>query len=232
MLIKLNNVTVKYGKSSAQVMALDDFSLEVEQGAFLSIIGKSGSGKSTLLNVLGGIRKPDYGEYFYQDQLVNKMNDGEAAKFRNKNIGFVVQHFALIQEKTVYDNIALPLIYQKVKKIEINKRINDVLEKLSISEKKYAYPSELSGGQCQRVAIARALVTEPTLILADEPTGNLDSNNAWEIMKLLEEINERGTTVIVVTHNMEIVKTMKKRVITIQKGVIVNDSCEDEQDEN
>lgn len=134
------------------------------------------------------------------------MNDGEAAKFRNKNIGFVVQHFALIQEKTVYDNIALPLIYQKIKKSEINKRIDYILDKLSISEKKYAYPSQLSGGQCQRVAIARALVTKPTLILADEPTGALDEENGKKIIRLLKQINEQGTTVIMVTHDLELAK--------------------------
>lgn len=217
MLIKLNNISVAYGKGNTQVMALNNFSLEVEQGTFLSIIGKSGSGKSTLLNVLGGIRKPDYGEYIYQDQLVNKMNDGEAAKFRNKNIGFVVQHFALIQEKTVYDNIALPLIYQKIKKSEINKRIDYILDKLSISEKKYAYPSQLSGGQCQRVAIARALVTKPTLILADEPTGALDEENGKKIIRLLKQINEQGTTVIMVTHDLELAKQGTK-IIKMRDG--------------
>lgn len=217
MLIKLNNISVAYGKGNTQVMALNNFSLEVEQGTFLSIIGKSGSGKSTLLNVLGGIRKPDYGEYIYQDQLVNKMNDSEAAKFRNKNIGFVVQHFALIQEKTVYDNIALPLIYQKIKKSEINKRIDYILDKLSISEKKYAYPSQLSGGQCQRVAIARALVTKPTLILADEPTGALDEENGKKIIRLLKQINEQGTTVIMVTHDLELAKQGTK-IIKMRDG--------------
>lgn len=173
MLISVKNIDVIYGKKNNKVVALDKVSLDVEEGEFLTIMGKSGCGKSTLLNVLATLRVPTGGQLLFDGIDLFEKNDKELAKFRNKNIGFVVQHFALINEKTVFENIALPLRYAKVSNSEIKERVESLLDKLELSAKRNKYPFELSGGQCQRVAIARALVTNPKLILADEPTGAL-----------------------------------------------------------
>ena len=157
MLIDLQNINVLYGEKEGRMHALKDVSLQIEKGEFVTIVGKSGCGKSTLLNILGGIRRPDQGNYLFDGKVTNDMKEKEKAIFRNKNVGFVVQHFALIQEKTVYDNIMLPLNYQRIKKQEKHQKVQQMMEWMEIAEKKYNYPYELSGGQCQRVAIARAI---------------------------------------------------------------------------
>lgn len=220
MLISMKDIEVQYGKKQAMVTALDHVSLEVEEGEFLVIMGKSGCGKSTLLNVLGTLKIPNKGAYFFENTELLQQKEQVLSKFRNKNIGFVVQHFALINEKNVFQNIALPLQYAKAKRREIENRVNFVLEKVELLDKRHAYPNELSGGQCQRVAIARALVTNPKVILADEPTGALDAETGLKIMTLLQEINRQGTTIIMVTHDADYSK-MGSRCITMKDGKIV-----------
>ena len=163
---------------------------------------------------------------------IESMKDKELAAFRNKKLGFVFQSFHLINSLNVLDNVELPLLYRRMSSSERKRLAQDVLAKVGLSHRMRHFPSQLSGGQCQRVAVARAIIGNPEIILADEPTGNLDNHNAWEIMKLLEEINSRGTTVVVVTHNLEIVKAMNKRVITMKKGVVVEDSEGDYSDED
>ena len=219
-MIKLEHVSKSY---SAGIPALNDVNLEIEAGEFVFIVGSSGSGKSTLIKLLLKELEPTEGAITVNGKHLRKIRRRHIPKYR-RNIGCVFQDFRLLKDRNVYENIAFAqkVIGESTKSIK--KRVPAMLSMVGLAAKYKSYPKELSGGEQQRVAIARALVNEPSILLADEPTGNLDSSNAWEIMKLLEEINERGTTVIVVTHNLDIVKVMKKRVITIQKGVIVSDS--------
>ncbi len=221
MLISVKDLDVVYGKKNSKVVALDKVSLNVEEGEFLTIMGKSGCGKSTLLNVLATLRLPTGGQILFDGEDIFKKNDKELAKFRNNNIGFVVQHFALINEKTVYENIALPLRYAKAESCDIRERVESLLKQLELSAKRNKYPFELSGGQCQRVAIARALVTTPKLILADEPTGSLDEENGNNIMELLKQVNKQGTTVVMVTHDLDFAK-YGDRCIHMKDGKIVS----------
>lgn len=220
MLITTEQIDMNYGKKDNSVIALKKVSLEVEEEEFLVIMGKSGCGKSTLLNVLGTLRNPTSGKYFFNGKDVFRMSDSEKAKFRNQNIGFVVQHFALLSDRTVYDNIALPLQYMRMRRHEINEKIDEILERMDIIDKKYAYPYELSGGQCQRVALARALITKPKLLLADEPTGALDEETGKKIMELLQEINKSGTTIIMVTHDSDFAK-LGSRCIIMKDGMVL-----------
>lgn len=171
-LIKLNNICVEYGRENKQ-RALNDVSMEIDDKEFVAVMGKSGCGKTTLLNVLGTLLKPQSGEYIFDGKPVLAKNSNELAEFRNENMGFVVQHFALVPDMSIYDNVALPLTYRKMSKSDVKNRVMAVLEELEIYDQKNKYPGELSGGQCQRAAIARAIVTEPRLILADEPTGGV-----------------------------------------------------------
>ena len=219
-MIKLEHVSKAY---SAGVPAVNDVNLEIDDGEFVFIVGDSGSGKSTIIKLLLKELEPTEGTITINEKVLSKIKRKQVPKFR-RNVGVVFQDFRLLKDRNVYDNIAFA---QKVigrSTAHIKKRVPQMLAMVGLAAKYKSKPRELSGGEQQRVAIARALVNEPSILLADEPTGNLDNNNAWEIMKLLEEINEKGTTVIVVTHNLEIVKVMKKRVITIKKGVIVGDS--------
>ena len=221
-MIKLEHVSKAY---SAGVPAVNDVNLEIDDGEFVFIVGDSGSGKSTIIKLLLKELEPTEGTITINEKVLSKIKRKQVPKFR-RNVGVVFQDFWLLKDRNVYDNIAFA---QKVigrSTAHIKKRVPQMLAMVGLAAKYKSKPRELSGGEQQRVAIARALVNEPSILLADEPTGNLDNNNAWEIMKLLEEINEKGTTVIVVTHNLEIVKVMKKRVITIKKGVIVGDSKE------
>ena len=221
-MIKLEHVSKAY---SAGIPALNDVNLEIDDGEFVFIVGDSGSGKSTIIKLLLKELEPTEGTITINEKVLSKIKRKQVPKFR-RNVGVVFQDFRLLKDRNVYDNIAFA---QKVigrSTAHIKKRVPQMLAMVGLAAKYKSKPRELSGGEQQRVAIARALVNEPSILLADEPTGNLDNNNAWEIMKLLEEINEKGTTVIVVTHNLEIVKVMKKRVITIKKGVIVGDSKE------
>ena len=219
-MIKLEHVSKSY---SAGIPALNDVNLEIEDGEFVFIVGSSGSGKSTLIKLLLKELEPTEGSIVINGKNLRKIRRRHIPKFR-RNIGVVFQDFRLLKDRNVYENIAFAqkVIGQPTKNIK--KKVPAMLSMVGLAAKYRSYPKELSGGEQQRVAIARALVNEPSILLADEPTGNLDSNNAWDIMKLLEEIPEHGTTVIVVTHNHDIVKVMKKRVITIQKGVVVSDS--------
>ena len=221
-MIKLEHVSKAY---SAGVPAVNDVNLEIDDGEFVFIVVDSGSGKSTIIKLLLKELEPTEGTITINEKVLSKIKRKQVPKFR-RNVGVVFQDFRLLKDRNVYDNIAFA---QKVigrSTAHIKKRVPQMLAMVGLAAKYKSKPRELSGGEQQRVAIARALVNEPSILLADEPTGNLDNNNAWEIMKLLEEINEKGTTVIVVTHNLEIVKVMKKRVITIKKGVIVGDSKE------
>jgi cell division transport system ATP-binding protein len=219
-MIKLEHVSKSY---SAGIPALNDVNLEIEDGEFVFIVGDSGSGKSTMIKLLLKELEPSEGTIMINGKNLGKIRRRQIPKFR-RNIGVVFQDFRLLKDRNVYENIAFAqkVIGQSTRNIK--KKVPSFLSMVGLAAKYRSYPKELSGGEQQRVAIARALINEPSILLADEPTGNLDNNNAWEIMKLLEEVNNRGTTVIVVTHNMEIVKVMKKRVITVQKGVIVSDS--------
>ena len=219
-MIKLEHVSKSY---SAGIPALSDVNLEIEDGEFVFVVGDSGSGKSTLIKLLLKELEPTEGTITIDGKVLKRIKRRQIPKFR-RNIGVVFQDFRLLKDRNVYENIAFAQKVIGEPTSKIRKRVQTMLSMVGLAHKYRAYPKELAGGEEQRVAIARALVNEPNILLADEPTGNLDSNNAWEIMKLLEEINQRGTTVIVVTHNLEIVKVMKKRVITIRKGVVISDS--------
>ena len=223
-LVEIRDVCKIYNPGENEVRALDHVSLIIGEGEFVAIIGQSGSGKSTLMNMLGCLDTPTSGKYFLHGQDVSHMTDDEQSDVRNREIGFIFQGFNLIPSLTALENVELPLIYRGVAKKERELLSMNALSKVGLGQRMTHKPNEMSGGQQQRVAIARALAQAPPILLADEPTGNLDNNNTWEIMKLLEEINNRGTTVVVVTHNLEIVKVMKKRVITIKRGTVVSDS--------
>ena len=222
-MITLNSLSKIYRTDEIETVALENVNLTVERGEFLSIMGPSGCGKSTLLNIMGLLDAPTMGIVEINGIRTEGMKDKELAVFRNKTLGFVFQSFHLINSLNVMDNVELPLLYRRVGSSERKRLAQEVLEKVGLSHRMRHFPTQLSGGQCQRVAIARAIIGNPEIILADEPTGNLDPTNSWEIMSLLKEANERGTTVLVVTHNQEIVNEMNERVITMKQGVIVSD---------
>ena len=218
-MIKLEHVSKAY---SAGIPALNDVNLEIEEGEFVFVVGDSGSGKSTLIKLLLKELEPTEGVITINGRKLHTIRHKQVPRFR-RNVGVVFQDFRLLKERNVYDNVAFAQRVIGASVRESRKKVPQMLSMVGLAAKYKSYPRQLSGGEQQRVAIARALINQPKILLADEPTGNLDSNNAWEIMKLLEEINERGTTVVVVTHNMEIVRVMNKRVITIKKGVIISD---------
>ena len=218
-MIKLEHVSKAY---SAGIPALNDLNLEIEEGEFVFVVGDSGSGKSTLIKLLLKELEPTEGVLTINGRKLHTIGHRQIPKFR-RDLDVVFQDFRLLKDRNVYDNVAFAQRVIGASVRESRKKVPQMLSMVGLAAKYKSYPRQLSGGEQQRVAIARALVNRPKILLADEPTGNLDANNAWEIMKLLEEINQRGTTVIVVTHNMEIVKVMNKRVITIKKGVMVSD---------
>jgi len=218
-IITLDNVTKTY---SAGVPALQGVSLQIEKGEFVFIVGNSGSGKSTLIKLLLKELEPTEGKIYVNDKCLNRMRRKKIPYLR-RDIGVVFQDFRLLKDRNIYDNIAFALRVVETPLRVIKRRVPAMLALVGLSEKYRSFPKELSGGEQQRVALARALVNNPSILLADEPTGNLDPKNSWEIMKLLDEINKRGTTVVVVTHNREIVEAMNKRVITMNKGVIISD---------
>ncbi len=218
--ILFENVCKDY---KGDVHAVRDVSFRVEKGEFVFIVGTSGSGKSTLIKLMMREIKPTSGKIFINGRDLGRMRRYNVAKYR-RTIGVVFQDFRLLQDRSVYENVAFAQRVIEVPPREIARQVPRVLSVVGLSEKLRAYPKELSGGEQQRVALARALVNNPVLLLADEPTGNLDPANSWEIMKLLEEVNRRGTTVIVVTHNKEIVDMMQKRVIYMNKGLMVSDT--------
>ena len=227
-MIKLEHVSKSY---TAGIPALNDVSLDIEEGEFVFIVGDSGSGKSTLIKLLLKELEPTEGTITINNKKLNKIKRRQIPKFR-RNIGVVFQDFRLLKDRNIYDNVAFAQKVIGESNRSIKKNVPSMLSMVGLAAKYRSYPRQLSGVEQQRVAIARALINEPKILLADEPTGNLDNHNAWEIMKLLEEINSRGTTVVVVTHNLEIVKAMNKRVITMKKGVVVEDSEGDYSDED
>lgn len=218
-MIKLENVTKEYQPG---VAALNNVNLHVRKGEFVFVVGNSGSGKSTLVKLLLKELEPTKGEVVIDNIHLNKLTHRQVPKFR-RNIGVVFQDFRLLKDRNVYENIAFAQRVIQTPTKYIKRDVPSMLSMVGLAEKYKSFPKQLSGGEQQRVALARALVNKPKILLADEPTGNLDPKNSWEIMKLLEEINQQGTTVVVVTHNREIVNAMKKRVITMKKGVIVSD---------
>lgn len=206
----------------SDVLALNDINIRIEKGEFVFVVGASGSGKSTFIKLIMKEIEPTEGKVFVNGRDLVRLRRKQVPILR-RSIGVVFQDFRLLKDRTVFENVAFAQRIIGATKHEIRKRVPEVLALVGLSEKIHAYPRELSGGEQQRVALARALVNRPTLLLADEPTGNLDPKNSWEIMELLEQINRNGTTVVVVTHNQEIVNMMKKRVITLHKGVLVSD---------
>jgi cell division ATP-binding protein FtsE len=222
--IYLKNVSKVYSKGQP---AINDVSIQVDKGEFVFIVGMSGSGKSTFIKLLLKELEVTSGSIRVNGTFVNKLRRRKIPKYR-RNIGVVFQDFRLLEDRNVYENVAFAQRVVETSARRIKKNVPEILSLVGLAEKYKSLPTELSGGEQQRVAIARALVNKPSILLADEPTGNLDPKNSFEIMKLLEEINERGTTVLVVTHNSEIVDSMKKRVIKLQRGVIVSDEREGE----
>ncbi len=200
-MIKISELQKFYRTEEVETVALNNLSIHVKAGEFVAVMGPSGCGKSTLLNIVGLLDDLDNGSYLFNNIEVAKFNERKRSDLRKHNIGFVFQSFNLIDELTVFENVELPLIYTKVPAAERKKRVEDVLEKVQIMHRRNHFPQQLSGGQQQRVAVARAVVNNPKLILADEPTGNLDSNNGNEVMQLLTELNEQGTTIVMVTHS-------------------------------
>jgi putative ABC transport system ATP-binding protein len=200
-MIKTNDLTKIFRTEEVETTALNKVTINVKEGEYVAVMGPSGCGKSTLLNILGLLDNPSSGSYIFNGTEVANLKERDRTIFRKGNIGFVFQSFNLIDELNVYENVELPLIYLKMKSGERKKRVEDVLERMKISHRAKHFPQQLSGGQQQRVAIARAVVANPKLILADEPTGNLDSKNGIEVINLLTELNKEGTTIIMVTHS-------------------------------
>jgi putative ABC transport system ATP-binding protein len=220
-MIELDGVTKIYGNGSVKVRALGPVDLVIEEGDLVAIMGPSGSGKSTMMNILGCLDVPSDGRYTLDGIDVSKLRDNKLASIRNTRIGFVFQSFNLIPRTSALRNVELPLVYAGVR-ADRRKRAMAALDRVGLSERSHHMPNELSGGQQQRVAVARALVTDPAIILADEPTGNLDSTSTVEIMRLLVELNEAGRTVILITHEPEVAE-FAKRVVELRDGAIVRD---------
>ena len=222
-LIEVKDLYKIYNPGENEVRALDGVSLTIDRGEFVAIIGHSGSGKSTVMNMLGLLDVPTSGEYKLDGHNTSKLSDDEMSEIRNKEIGFIFQGFNLISSLTAQENVELPLAYRGMPKAQRHVLAEDALKRVGLEKRMNHLPKQMSGGQQQRVAIARALVNKPAILLCDEPTGNLDPANSNEIMKILDQVNKQGTTVLVVTHNMEIVQQMKKRTITMGEGKIISD---------
>ena len=222
LLIKLEKISKIYKMGNTTVKAVDGIDLEIKEGEFLGIMGASGSGKSTLMNILGILDSPTEGKYFLKGKDVSSLNDTEASLIRNKEIGFVFQTFNLIKGLTAFENVETPLIYAGVSRRKRKEIVEYYLEKMGIADRMNHKPNQLSGGQRQRVAIARALVNEPSIILADEPTGNLDSKTTNEIIELFHKIHSEGKTIVLVTHEMEIGKETE-RTIVLKDGKIIEE---------
>ncbi|MDA0754238.1 MAG: ABC transporter ATP-binding protein [Candidatus Marinimicrobia bacterium] len=222
MIIQTRNLKRFFQVGSEQVKALNGVDLSVERGEFLSIMGPSGSGKTTLMNIIGCLDTPTEGTYVLNNKFVNNLDDDELARIRNKEIGFVFQSFHLLAKNSALSNVMLPMKYAGVKESEAEKRAINVLDKVGLSDRTLHAPSELSGGQQQRVAIARALVNNPSIIFADEPTGNLDSQTGDDVMNLFKELNSQGQTIILITHEEDIAR-QSKRIINIRDGLIESD---------
>tara|TARA_Y100000996_G_scaffold193211_1_gene151357 strand:+ start:355 stop:1032 length:678 start_codon:yes stop_codon:yes gene_type:complete len=223
MIIKTKNLTKEYEAGSQIVKALNGIDLSVEKGEFISIMGPSGSGKTTLMNIIGCLDSPTNGTYHLNERSVSELDDDELAKIRNEEIGFVFQSFHLLPRSTALENVMLPLKYAGCSENEAIERSKKVLEKVGLQDRVKHSPSELSGGQQQRVAIARALVNKPSILFADEPTGNLDSKTGNEVMNLFKDLNNQGQTIIIITHEDNIA-SQSNRIITIMDGLIESDT--------
>ena len=221
--IKLENIKRFFKIGDVEVQALRGVDLTINKGEYVALMGPSGSGKSTLMNLLGCLDTPSAGKYWLSGQDVSQMDDDELAEIRNKEIGFVFQTFNLLPRSTALDNVALPLVYAGYGRTERNERALKTLESVGLADRTDHKPNELSGGQRQRVAIARALINNPSIILADEPTGNLDTKTSYEIMELMEKIHEQGNTVIIVTHEEDIARRAH-RIVRLRDGVVESDT--------
>lgn len=224
-MIELENIKKIYSLGGEEVHALDGVSLNVMEHEFVAIVGASGSGKSTLMNIIGCLDTPDEGNYYIDGQDVTSLSERELATMRNRKIGFIFQQFNLLPKLTAYENVELPLIYQGLPGAERKERVELALERVGLSGRVHHRPNQLSGGQQQRVAVARALATHPSLILADEPTGNLDSRSSRDIMTLIHELHEQGNTIILITHD-DGIAAQAERQVRIMDGKIVSDSRE------
>ena len=222
MILQVENLSKTFRTEEVETVALDNVSFEVEEGDFVAIMGPSGCGKSTLLNILGLLDNPTSGSYKLFGKEVANLRENERTQMRKGNIGFVFQSFNLIEERTVFGNVELPLIYAGVKKEERRKRVNEMFKRVNMGHRVKHFPQQLSGGQQQRIAIARAVIAAPKLILADEPTGNLDSKNGLEVIRMLTELNREGTTIIMVTHSHHDA-SFAHRTINLFDGRIVTD---------
>ena len=221
-MLKVENLKKSFFTEEIETIALNGVSFEVKEGEFVAVLGPSGCGKSTLLNILGLLDNPTGGSYELLGQQVGDLREKDRTQFRKGNLGFVFQSFNLIDEMTVFENVELPLVYMGVKASERKRRVEEILERMNISHRASHFPQQLSGGQQQRVAIARAVISNPKLVLADEPTGNLDSKNGKEVMLLLQELNREGTTIIMVTHSQHDAQ-YASRTICLFDGQIVTD---------
>ena len=222
-MVETLGLTKTFEAENIKTIALRNVNLKVEKGDFIAIMGPSGCGKTTLLNILGMIDNISDGKYLFFGQDITSLSEKEKANIRKRNIGFIFQNFNLIEELTVYENIELPLLYLGWKRKERKKRVEEVIDKMGISHRKNLFPIQLSGGQQQRVAVARAVVSNPTLLLADEPTGNLDSMHGEEVMTMLNDLNKSGTTIIMVTHSRRDA-SYSRRVIHLFDGQIINEN--------
>jgi putative ABC transport system ATP-binding protein len=221
-MIELNHIVKKYGRGTQQLTILDDISLTVESGDLVAIVGPSGSGKSTLMNTIGLLDIPTSGSYTLDGVATEKMSDNQLAGLRNRKIGFIFQQFNLLPRLTAIENVELPMIYGGYSKKQRRERAHEMLELLGMGERWHHKPSQLSGGQQQRVAIARALAISPALLLADEPTGALDSRTGNEVLELILKLNEQGNTIVLITHDLHIANNAR-RVVSLRDGVIVGD---------
>ena len=228
-MLQTKNLTKVFTTEEVETTALNNVNLEVQEGEFVAVMGPSGCGKSTLLHIAGMLDNPTNGEYYFMGEEVSRYSEKKRANLRKGNIGFVFQSFNLIDELTVFENIELPLLYLGVSTAERKRIVNEMLEQLELIPRKNHFPQQISGGQQQRVAVARALIADPKVILADEPTGNLDSSHGDEVMKLLVGLNEKGTTVIMVTHSPAYAD-YANRVIHLFDGHIVTENLKDKYD--